>query len=97
MVLPSLSFSPPSRSLSKLRVQKRPKNPAGKEEPPPDSDPFSNAESGENLVKLSRRFANRRFQFQKWRQLFIRTHNETLSVGGMCVNNPNRSPLKVQS
>jgi hypothetical protein len=37
--------------------------------------------------------ANHRFQFQKRRQLFIRTGNETLSVVAMCVNNPDCSPL----
>src|SRR6188472_766408 len=36
---------------------------------------------------------NPRFQFQKRSQLLIRTHNETLAVVAMCVNNPDRSPL----
>jgi hypothetical protein len=31
---------------------------------------------------------NRRFEFQKRRQFFIRTRNETLSVVAMCVCNP---------
>jgi hypothetical protein len=31
---------------------------------------------------------HRRFKFQKRRQLFIRSQNETLSVAAMCVNNP---------
>jgi hypothetical protein len=35
------------------------KNLAG-ESPPPDSDPFSNAEFGENLVSLSSQFVNAR-------------------------------------
>jgi hypothetical protein len=30
----------------------------------------------------------RRFKFQKSSQLFIRTHNETLSVAAMSVGNP---------
>jgi hypothetical protein len=30
------------------------------------------------------------FEFQKRGQLFIRTHNETLSVVAMCVCNPDR-------
>ena len=30
-------------------------------------------------------------------QLFIRTHNEKLSVAAMCVNNPNRWPISVDS
>jgi hypothetical protein len=29
---------------------------------------------------------NRRFEFQKRRQLFIRTHNETLSIAGRCAS-----------
>ena len=74
------------------------KNPAGKS-PPPDSDPFSDAEFGKNLANLSNQFAasaNRRFKFQKRRQLFIRVHNETLSVVAVCVYNPDRSPFEIQ-
>jgi hypothetical protein len=37
------------------------------------------------------RGANRRFEFHKRRQLFICSHNETLSVAAMCVNNPDCS------
>jgi hypothetical protein len=40
-----------------------------------DLDLFNNAESGKNLVRLSRQFtagANRRFKFEKRRRLFIR-------------------------
>ena len=33
------------------------------------------------------------FQFKKRRQLFIRMHDETLSVAAMCVSNPDRSPV----
>ena len=40
-------------------------------------------------------FGNRRFQFQKRRQLFIRSHNETLSVVAMCVRNPDRLPVVI--
>jgi len=39
--------------------------------------------------------ANRRFQLQKRSQLFIRTHNETLSVAAMCVCNPDRSLVAI--
>ena len=35
------------------------------------------------------------FEFKKRRQLFIRTHNETLSVAAMCVSNPDRSPVGI--
>ncbi len=38
---------------------------------------------------------NRRFQFQKRGQLFIRMHNETLSVAAMCVRNPDRLPFAI--
>jgi hypothetical protein len=59
---------------------------------------LSDAEFGKNVANLSNQFAasaNRRFQFQKGGQLFIRTHNETLSVAAMCVNNPDRSPVGI--
>jgi hypothetical protein len=36
-----------------------------------------------------------RFEFQKRRQLFIRSHNEMLSVVAMRVNNPDRSPIRI--
>jgi hypothetical protein len=36
-----------------------------------------------------------RFQFQKSRQLFIRSDNETLSVSAMRVCNPDRSPVEI--
>jgi hypothetical protein len=39
--------------------------------------------------------ANRRFQFQKRSQLFIRAHNETLSVVAMRVSNPDCSSLRI--
>jgi hypothetical protein len=39
--------------------------------------------------------SNRRFKFQKRSQLFVCTHNETLSVAAMCIRNPHRSPLEI--
>jgi hypothetical protein len=33
------------------------------------------------------------FQFEKRSQLFIRVHNETLSVAAMCIGNKDYSPL----
>jgi hypothetical protein len=39
--------------------------------------------------------SNRRFEFQKRRHLFIRSHNETLTVAAICVRNPDRSPLRI--
>jgi hypothetical protein len=45
------------------------------------------------LVKQKTASPNRRFKFQKSRQLFIGTHNETLSVAAMSIRNPDRSPV----
>jgi hypothetical protein len=42
-----------------------------------------------------RRKSNRRFEFQKRRQLFVRTHNETLSVAAVCVNIEYRSTFVI--
>jgi hypothetical protein len=39
--------------------------------------------------------SNRRFKFDKRRQLFISSHNETLSVPAMRVRNPDRSPVGI--
>ena len=39
--------------------------------------------------------ANRRLQFHKRSQLFIRTHNETLAVVAMRVRNPERPPVGI--
>jgi hypothetical protein len=39
--------------------------------------------------------SNRRFQFEERRQLFIRTHNESLSVIAMRVNNEDCSPARI--
>jgi hypothetical protein len=47
---------------------------------------FISGELRKNLVILSSQIAasaDRRFEFQKRRQLFIRSHNETLSVATM--------------
>jgi len=41
--------------------------------------------------------ANRKFEFNKRSQLFIRVHNETLSVVTMRVCNPDRSRAGIQS
>ena len=61
-------------------------------------DRLSDAEFGKNLANLSNQFAasaNRRFQFYKRSQLFIRLHNETLSIVAMCACNPDRSPTGI--
>jgi len=39
--------------------------------------------------------ANRQFGFQKRSQLFIRTHNETLSIAAVCVSNEDCSPAGI--
>jgi len=39
--------------------------------------------------------ANRRFKFDKRRQLLIGAHNETFSVVAVRVGNPDRSPVAV--
>jgi hypothetical protein len=80
-----------------LRGLEEAKNRAGKC-PPPDSDPFSDAEFAKNLVRLSIQKAattNSRFEFKKSSQLFIRTHNETFSVRAMCVFNQIIRPSRV--
>jgi hypothetical protein len=46
-------------------------------------------------VKFGAGRANRRFQFQKGSQPFIRLHNETLSVVAMCVSNEDCSPGRI--
>jgi hypothetical protein len=43
----------------------------------------------------SRANTDRRFQFHKRSQSFIRSHNEPLSVAAMCVSNPDCSPLRI--
>jgi hypothetical protein len=44
---------------------------------------------GKNLANLSNQFAasaDRQFEFQKRRQLFIRSHNETLPIAARCAS-----------
>jgi hypothetical protein len=38
---------------------------------------------------------NRRFEFHKRSQLFIRAHNETLFVTAMRIRDPDCAPLKI--
>jgi len=52
----------------------------------------------ENPTCLSRQFAasaDRGFEFQKSRQLFLGTCNETLPVLAMCIINSGRSPVGI--
>jgi len=37
--------------------------------------------------------ANRCIEFQKRSQLFIGSHNETLSIAAMCIGDEDRSPI----
>jgi hypothetical protein len=39
--------------------------------------------------------AKRRFQFEKRSQLFLRVHNEPLSIAAVCVCNPDCSPIGI--
>jgi hypothetical protein len=61
----------------------RGEEPGGARRPPPDSNPFNDCRVLKKLDNPSRQFAaseNGRFEFDKRRQLFIRMHDETLSV-----------------
>jgi hypothetical protein len=52
----------------------------------------------ENRVGDQEKFgatSNRRFEFHKSGQLFIRVHNETLSVAAMRVGNEDCSPARI--
>jgi hypothetical protein len=93
-----LSVSPPHLIL-RLQVWKRRRTQRGKSSHL-IQDRLSDAEFGKNLASLSNQFAaspNHRFKFHKRGQLLIRTHNVTLSVATMCVNNPDRSPFAIDS
>jgi hypothetical protein len=66
--------------------------------PPPDSDPFSDVEFGKHLARLSSQFAasaNLQFEFHKRSELFIGTHDETLSIIAIRVSNPDCSPVTI--
>jgi len=49
------------------------------------------------LVKKIRRNRESLLPFHKSSQLFIRTHNETLSVVAVCVSDPDRSPFAINA
>ena len=96
MVLP---FWFPAVLILRLQVRKR-REPSGERCPPPDSDLSNGIEFGKNLANLSKQFAanvDYRFEFQKRRQLFIGSHNKTLSVVAMRVRNKDRSPRTIHS
>jgi hypothetical protein len=59
---------------------------------------LSDAEFEKNVANLSNQFAasaNHRFKLNKSGQLFIRVHNETLSIVAMRVSNPDCSPVGI--
>jgi hypothetical protein len=86
----SSSFLFPRPVVSAIAGLEEAKNRAG-ENPPPDSDLFSDAEFGKNLANLSNQFAvsaTRRFQFNKRSQQFLCVHNEPLSVTTYLTDTP---------
>jgi hypothetical protein len=61
-------------------------------------DPFEDAVFGENYANLSRQFpasADCLFKFHQRSQLFIRAHDEALSVGAMRTSNEERPPVGI--
>jgi len=57
---------------------------------------INGGEFGENYASLSKQFIarpNRRFEFHKPAEFFIRVHNKTLSVVAMRVRNPDRAEI----
>jgi hypothetical protein len=84
--------------ILQLRVRKG-EEPSGEEVLRLIQDPFSDAKFAKNLACSSSTIAagaNRRFKFDKRIQLFIRTHNVTLSVAAMRVSNPDRSSVRIE-
>ena len=49
------------------------------------------------LSRHSAATPNRRFEFDKRGQLFIRTHNETLSIVAMCISNEDCPPARIHA
>jgi hypothetical protein len=91
------SFLFPRRVDSAIAGPEEATNPAGKVLRL-IQDRLSDAEFGKTAANLSNQFAasaDRQFQFEKRSQLFIRTHDEPLSVVAMRVTNPDRSPVGI--
>jgi len=44
---------------------------------------------------FTRLTANYQFKFHQRRQLFIRSHNETLSIAAMRISDPDRLPARI--
>ncbi len=59
------------------------------------SEDWSNKTRRKHQRSLTTGGANRRFEFQKCGQLFIRVHSEAFSVTAMRISNPDRSPVGI--
>ncbi len=84
------SFLVPATLVLNCRVPERGEERSGGKSSYLIQDRPGDAEFGKNAANLSNQFAgsaDRRCQFQKSHQLFIRAHNETLSVVAMHVSN----------
>jgi hypothetical protein len=92
-----LSFSP-LRWFSGIAGPEEAKNLAGQEGPPPDSNPFSDAEVWRklrHLVKTIRRKSELPLRVPQTPSAFLRAHDETLSVVAMRVRDKDRSPVGI--
>jgi hypothetical protein len=66
--------------------------------PIPGNNFARRVELGKKLASLSRKLAvsaDRRLQFHKRRQLFIRVYNEPLPIAAMCVSDPDWLPVGI--
>jgi hypothetical protein len=66
--------------------------------PIPGNNFARRVELGKKLASLSRQLAvsaDRRLQFHKRRQLFIRVHKEPLPIAAMCVSDPDCLPVGI--
>ena len=57
--------------------------------------PHARSCAGPFMNQIHRELVNCRFQFHKRSQLFIRVHDEALSVVAVRVSNPDRSPVGI--
>jgi hypothetical protein len=87
-VFPSFGFVPLQRKKNRERFRKNEKSLLW--------EPRIARMSGKNLSRQFAASANRRFKFEKCRQLLIRTHNVTPSVAAMRGNNPDCSAVTIQ-
>jgi hypothetical protein len=93
------SFLFPRRGDSATAGLEEAKNRAG-ECPPPDSDPFSDAQFGKNIGCLSTKFAENRespIRVPQTQSAFHSHAQRNAFIVAVCVNNPQRSPFLNQS